>query len=352
MKIRLAILENDTNYLQRIVSVFNNKYGNELEIYSFTETFSALNCLEEKKIDVFLANEAFNIDFNHIPSKCGFAYLVESLDIDKINGKKTICKFQKCELIYKQVLSIYSEQIPNIIGISTENTGTIKTVAFTAPGGGTGASTCAAACAIAFAAKGYRTLYLDLEVYGCSDNYFSCDGQFDFSDVIYAIKSHKTNRAMKLQSTLKQDSTGVYYYSSVKVPLDMMELTPEDYVTLQNEIQMLGQFDYVVIDMDFPRTRDEFHFLEHCNQVVFVTDDSYESEHKLDSALRAIQIIDGQSEFSIQPRTSLIRNQCINSYETVKHEIRTLGAFPRYESVAPAQLARQLALSNVFEQLL
>ncbi len=352
MKIRLAILENDTNYLQRIVSVFNNKYGSDLEIYSFTDVSPALNCLDEKKIDVFLANESFLIDFSQIPGKCGFAYLVETLDIDKINGKKTICKFQKCELIYKQILSIYSEQIPNIIGISNENVGAIKTIAFTSPAGGTGTSTCAAACAISFASKGLRTLYLNLETYGSADNFFSCDGQFDFSDVIYAIKSYKTNKAMKLQSTVKQDATGVYYYSSVKIPLDMMEMTTEDYISLQNEIQLLGQYDYVVVDLDFPKTRDEYHFLEHCNSVVFVTDGSFDAESKISSAIRGIQVIDAQSEFSIQPRTSLIKNKALNINELEQNEIRLLGTFPRYESVASSQLARQLSLSNVFDQLL
>lgn len=37
MKIKLAILDKDTAYLQRIVSVFNNKYADKLEIYSFTD---------------------------------------------------------------------------------------------------------------------------------------------------------------------------------------------------------------------------------------------------------------------------------------------------------------------------
>ena len=95
MKVRVAILENDSNYLQRVVSIFNNKFGNELEIYSFTDISSAYRCLDDKKINVFLANENIDIDFSMIPKKCGFAYLVESSDIEKYNDKKAVCKFQR-----------------------------------------------------------------------------------------------------------------------------------------------------------------------------------------------------------------------------------------------------------------
>ena len=106
MKIKLAMLESDSSYLRRVVSMFNSKYAEELEIYSFTDVDASIACLEEKKIDVFLASDNFKIDFTQVPQRCGFAYLVESLDINMVDNHKAICKFQKGELIYKQILSI------------------------------------------------------------------------------------------------------------------------------------------------------------------------------------------------------------------------------------------------------
>ena len=54
MKIKLALLDSNIGYLRRIVAVFHSKFTNELEVYSFTELNSALNCLEDKKIDILL----------------------------------------------------------------------------------------------------------------------------------------------------------------------------------------------------------------------------------------------------------------------------------------------------------
>ena len=351
MKIKLAMLESDPNYLKRVVPIFNNKYANELEVYSFTDVDAAISCLAEKNINVFLASSTFKINFSEVPKKCGFAYLVESLDIDRIDNHKAICKYQKAELIYKQVLSIYSEQVPNITGVVKVENGAMKTIAFTSPCGGVGTSTVAAACSIYLSNAGYRVLYLNADVFGSADLFFSCDGQFDFSDVIYAVKSNKTNRALKLQSTVKQDPSGVSFYSSVKVPLDMMEMQRNDYLTLQNELKMLGSYDYVILDMDFPKSIDDLKLFEFCNAIVLVSDTTETSEDKISRMARGIQILDANAEIPIQPRMSMILNKA-TANSLSQQEIRVIGSIPTYQQVSPAQMAKQLSLSDVFGQLI
>jgi len=351
MKIKLAMLESDPSYLRRVVPMFNSKYAEELEIYSFTDLEAAMACLEEKKIDVFLASHSFKIDFTQIPNRCGFAYMVESLDINSIDNRKAICKFQKGELIYKQILSIYSEHVPNISGVAANQNGAMKTIAFCSPCGGVGTSTAAAACAIALANAGQRVLYLNTEIYGDADMFFSCDGQFDFSDVIYAVKSNKTNRAMKLQSTVKQDPSGVSYYSSVKIPLDIMEMGPADYQTLQNELKALGCYDYVVMDVEFPKTQAAFKFFDCCNSIVLVSNSADTSKTKIEKALRGIQIMDEHADYGMQNRMWMLWNMA-SAGDLQMNDLRELGTFPVYETVSSAQMAKQLSLSNIFVQLM
>lgn len=117
MKIRLAILEPDKSYLNRIVSAFCTKYADELEIYSFTELEIAYEALRKHRINVFLASEECVIDKTEVPGECGFAYLVGTPGIESLYGEAALCKFQKAELIYKQVLSIFSDQISDITGL-------------------------------------------------------------------------------------------------------------------------------------------------------------------------------------------------------------------------------------------
>ena len=103
MKIKLALLDNDQNYLNRIVSVFNIRYADKLEIYSFTKIESALSALESTRIDVFVSSVAFDVNTAALPKRCGFAYFVDSADIDSVNNQRAICKYQKADLIYRQI---------------------------------------------------------------------------------------------------------------------------------------------------------------------------------------------------------------------------------------------------------
>jgi len=51
MKIRIAILEQDKNYLQRLLSAFETKYEDKIEMYSFTDEKLALDAIKNNKIN-------------------------------------------------------------------------------------------------------------------------------------------------------------------------------------------------------------------------------------------------------------------------------------------------------------
>ena len=91
MKIKLAILEKDQSYLKRIVSVFNTKYSDKIEVYSFTDIEKAIASLDEARIDVFVSTDAYEVDQKRLPKRCGFAYLVDSSDVETVNEQRAIC---------------------------------------------------------------------------------------------------------------------------------------------------------------------------------------------------------------------------------------------------------------------
>lgn len=101
MKIKLALLDSDQNYLNRIVTAFNIKYADKLEIYSFTKLESAMAALEPSRIDVLVASDTFVVESSALPKRCQLAYFVESADVDSVNDQRAICKFQKADLIYR-----------------------------------------------------------------------------------------------------------------------------------------------------------------------------------------------------------------------------------------------------------
>lgn len=153
MKIKLAILESDVDFLKNYSIALSSRFSDKLEVYTFSNLENAMSALADSRIDVFLAGDNFEIDTSNIPEECGFAYLVDSNDIKSFKNEHTVCRFQKIDLIYRDILGIFSEKEYIVSGSNMANTN-CKVLLFTGIEGGTGASSAAAACALYFAQIG------------------------------------------------------------------------------------------------------------------------------------------------------------------------------------------------------
>lgn len=352
MKIKLAILEKDQSYLSRIVTAFNTKYADKFEIYSFTDMTLVLSMLDEKKIDILIVSASFDIDTALLAERCAFAYLVDSFGIDHIDSHPAICKFQKIDMIYKQILNIYSENVGSVSGIKLGDNST-KIIMFSSPSGGVGTSTVAAACALHFASQDKKTLYLNLEKFGAADIYFSSEGQFGLSDVIYALKSKKANLTMKLESSIKQDANGVYFYSKPKVALDMFEITSEDIIRLISEIKLTAFYDYIIVDINFMLSKEMISIFKQSHALIWVGDKTEISSAKIDSAYQALSIMENNSASSLLNRLILIYNKVSNDKGISMENtgIKSIGEAPFYHHATPKQKIKHIYSMNMFEKI-
>lgn len=350
MKIKLAVLEKDKSYLTKVVSAFGTKYADKFEIYSFTDMDVALSNIESSRIDVLLASDAFEIDATKLPSRCAFAYLVDSMGIEMVNETRAICKFQKADLIYKQILSVYSEKASSITGfVAHADKGNI--VVFSSPCGGVGNSVMAAACAARVAAKGKKALYLNLEKFGGSDLFFNGEGQYSMSDIIFALKSKKTNLPMKLEGCVRQAANNVYYYAQTRNALDMLELTTEEIIRLISEIKLMGEYDYIIIDADFSIDKEMLKIYKQAQNVVMVSDGSCEANAKVERAFAALATKEQNSDVPLTNRMQLIYNR-VSSKSGQSVEIsglKTLGGAPRYSGASTQQIIEQLSQMQILD---
>lgn len=354
MRIKLAILENDHEYLNRIVSAFNTKYSEKFEIYSFTDPNIAISTLSTSRINVLIASDSFTVETDMIPKNCGFAYLVDSTDIDQINGQRAICRYQKIDLIYKQILSVYSESAGNISNIKLGEEDT-KILVFCSASGGTGTSSMAAASAIYFANRNKKALYLNLEKLGSSDVFFSGEGRFNMSDIVFSLKSKKANLQLKLESSVKQDESGVYFYSQSKHPLDMCELNGDEIVKLITQLELVGSYDYIIVDIDYTCDEDMIKVLNKAHRIIWTCDGMELSNHKIQRAYSALSVLEKIREVSLTSKLCIIYNKFSNKIgkKVGEVEIRCLGGAPRYEHATTAQILEKLSqLDNVFSQII
>lgn len=351
MKIRIAILEEDKSYLQRLLSAFETKYEDKIEMYSFTDEKLALDAVRNNKIHVFLVSDKFSVHKNQMPDKCGFAYLVDTPGLDVLNDEKAVCKFQKIDLIYKEIISLYSENA--LDKVKNYDEGSARLIAFTSPSGGTGASTMAVAYAKYFAKCGKKTLYFNTEELGNSGVYFMGEGQFTFDDLIYAIKSKKANMSLKFESTAKQDISGVYFFSPGNKALDVIDLTREEIGQLIVDLKMSGIFDVIIWDMDYSFDELRSSRMELVSDIVLVSDGSEISNSKFQRMYESLVVLEKQRKIDVIDKMWILYNQFSNKMSRTvgTDEIKELGGAPRYEHATVNQIIEQLLKLNIYEKL-
>ena len=349
MKIKIAVLDQDKNYLERIMTVFNNRYVSETEIYLFTEINDALESLRQNRIQVFLANESFKISISSIPDYCAFAYLTEGIGINSLRGNKAICKYQKVESFYKEILSIYSDVFDG--EISKTNDSRSKKIVILSASGGSGCTSCAIALAMSMARRGNKVFYLNLEMlnYGYI---FNNEAISTLSEVIYNVKSRRSNLGIKLGALIQEDSSGIFYFPSGKTPLEVMELNEEDISLLIGEIDDMGEYDYIIIDTDMVFDNKTYTIINKSNKVVFVLDGSEIGNSKFNYMYKTLGIIEEQHNVSILNKAFILYNRF--SSRTGKKidniAIQSLGGCPRYEGDSN-QIIEQLSTLSVFDTL-
>ena len=351
MKIKLAILEKDKGYLARLVSAFGTKYADNLEIYSFTDPEVALSTVDSTKIDVLLASDAFDFEPAKLPTRCAFAYLVDSTGIEMLNNQRAVCKFQKADLIYKQIVAAYAEKAENFIINPGKDKGMV--IAFSSPAGGVGTSTVAASCALHFAKAGKKVLYLNLETFGAADLFFQGQGTFGMSDLIFALKSKKSNLQLKLESCVRQDERGVYFFSQPNIALDRMELQEDEILRLIKEIKLGGEYDYIILDMDFSLQRSTLELYRQAHSVVMVNDGSPTGNLKTARAYQALATIESNAEAPITARLGIIYNRFSSKRGEMAEieDLRLIGGVPVYTGGTTEQIMEQVAAMDMFEKL-
>lgn len=354
MKIKVAVLDEDQIYLKRLTGYFTTEWPNKVEIYSFSDLSTAMKMIKEgpKKLDLLLASTEFGVDVSELSSGTGFAYLVDTPGIDNYKGQPAICKFQKAELIYRQMLSVYAD-VTNVVLAANNDDNRSVILSFVSACGGDGSSSVAAGCAINFARAGKRVLYLNLEQFGSSKVFFEAGGNFDLGDIIYAIKSNKSNLTVKLESAVKHDVSGVFYFESCKMAFDVMEINPNDIKRLLFELNSLGKYDYIIIDMDFNFNDREVEALKESYKIVFVGSGTEISNIKLQKALSAIRIFEQENDIALMPKINILYNKFVSDKCKLltDSEVETLGGINRIDMDDCRQVVREIAQKGVFEKL-
>ena len=354
MKIKVAILDIDEPYLNRITPALESRYTSRLELYCFTDKEKALKAIEVSGIHILLSSTVFEIDVNKLPAHCCLAYLAETNNFIQYNGHNSIFKYQKIEQIFNAILTICADSNIGAFPADTPaSQNKTDLYVFTSASGGVGASSVAIAFSIYNAKHNNKTLYINLECFGNTDIYFNGTGQADFRDILYTIKSGNTNAIIKFEGSVKKDSSGVFYISSPKSALDLFSLTENDIDDILSLCYSSALFDCIIIDADFSIDEKRIALFKKANALIFVTDGSEVSNEKLNKAFEAITQIEQQAGEMILAHSSIFYNKFSKKTggQIEFPGIKIIGGSPKYEHTPYMKIINNLADSTQFADL-
>ena len=358
MMLKVGIIDSRESYLKRLVDAFATGYSDRLEVFAFSNLNSFDEFTKNASVDVMLVGS--DLGSEELEGKRGatLVYLVDDREIEKMYGHRAVCRFQKTELIYKNILDACSDRFDHVSSRRAAVEG-VQVISFFPASGGAGASSMAAACALGAAKRGLRAFYLNLELFGTSAMYFNAAGVGGLEEVLMAIEAKKSNVAMRLQSVTKRSQNGVYFVDSVANALDLSELTPDHLDRLVREIAMSGTYNVIVIDMDFAHSPLASTAMELSTLSVFVSNGTAASNMKFE---RLYQMLQGMGRMGmaegLQNAVLAYNNFSSKSGKRLSGDVVPVaGGLPRIvdangSSLEGAQLVEALSVYGLFDELL
>lgn len=248
MKLKLVVADSDKEYLEHFSKCVQSNYFDDIELATFSGQDTLDEYLDREECNVLLYDRGFETkEFHGVKFQ-----LSAEPGLDEKDGVPVICKYQKLEKIYKKALGAYAETKESYrLSALKEKDGT-KVVSFLSASGGAGKTVCAITYARLQALKNKRVLYLSSETLSTLGAYFPDQGDVNMSQIFFAVKRSKGNIPMKIQSALHVDQQGVYYFLPGDNPMEMLEITEEDWKELLIQLISMKLFDLIVIDIENP----------------------------------------------------------------------------------------------------
>lgn len=351
MKIRLAVLDGDVDFLRRLSAALTGRYPDKVEVYTFTDADAAMRALSGSGIGVFLADEDFEIDAGAIPARCGFAYLTDDGETEQVRGRRAVCRYRGLDVTLREILGIYAEVAA---GTGTAKGAACPVFVFASPCGGAGSSTAAAAMAISAARRGKKALYINAERFGDTSAWFNGPGSGTLSDVIYAVKSGKGNLRLKAESAVRTADNGACFIASCPAPMDVTELTAPNVEALLDAMTTGGAWDCVIVDAELAFSEAALTLFRRAEAIVMTSDGSGVSSARLDRALAAFDILEKKLDIVLSGKVRLLYNKFPSrgGVEYAGRQMTVLGGAPRFEGAGPERVAAELAALSVFDKLI
>lgn len=267
MVIKVAIVDKDKEYINRLNMALNEFEELSLSVYTEEENFDKIFSSTDFNIVIFnpeIYNKKYKLNKSTMYILLVDDFTKISNDISEYN---MIRKYQRASQIYRDLLDCYSIQCADSGEVWNKDKMNIFSVY--SPIGGVGKTTIAIVLAEKIAKLGLRTLYINLEDFSSESVYLQQEKGKGISDLFTALEG-KQNILLKVKSLVHQNNAGVFYFNHFESPNDLYDLTEDELEELLIHLEKTRYFDTVIIDMNSNITKLNIKVLEMSQKIILV----------------------------------------------------------------------------------
>lgn len=341
--ISLLLLTADGEYSSRLCRYFGIHHP-ELRISVLDRPENYEVVLSANACSVVLIGEEYaNVPFS-FSERVASAFLSENSLNGGENGRKVYCKYRSGETIYKMILGLYAE----ISAVSSDSlSGSTKIAVFVSANGGAGATTAAMAYANRLARAEKRVLYVSLDPYEKTSEYFRGENSGSMTDLIAAVilsEQRSINLSAKATSVTAVSEQGISFIESCAEPQDYEELNEDRLNALCGALNGSAEYERIIFDVPLHRKMFLDLLSERADQIYLISGSGKTAQKKLSRVADAIRTRDIRGA-SLHQKIKLIFNQGTSAREAADaFGFSVLGTAPRYKSGSISEIIEAFSL--------
>ncbi|MBO4310366.1 MAG: hypothetical protein J5856_04780 [Lachnospiraceae bacterium] len=231
----LALFDSDINYMEKLYRYLNDSGKIGFMLCAFTNEDKLSEFLRKEKIDYLLASEDKNVE--------GFA-VGKIIYIYADAQKDGISRYSPADEVVERLIEIIG--IDEITGVGLLNART-KLIGVYSPVGRIGKTSF---CTVfgQMLAKTKKVLYLNFESFSGMPFSGSSEKKGDLADVLYYFKNIRQEFKSKFGNCII-NFNGLDMIKSAYYFPDISYVTPEIWEEFLNELTMMNEYDYIIMDL-------------------------------------------------------------------------------------------------------
>lgn len=244
MQMTLVFFSKDYYFLTQ-VSDFISRTQKEIQIIIYSDQEKAYEYItkHDDTVKAILADECFYNE--ELPNEIIRIVCSSHTELVAKNGRYCLNIYQRGEDIVRDLKKICLEQ-----GVmhNVHDAGKVgKIISFFSIQGGSGQSTIAYQLA-ANLAQAYKVLYCSLDYVNVYQTLYPAEHPLEMSQLMFSSKEKRLQKDSFYQAIVRNQQ-GIYVLPPFQTIGDVVELTEEDMVFLLEQLQVLQEFDFILLDL-------------------------------------------------------------------------------------------------------